>query len=71
MSANNQIKIYWKKPSYFVIEKDIEVKDKWGVRLGNAKTLEKAVKIANKYMQDCAREGYPVEYGLSIKLKKL
>ena len=65
MSANNQILIKYKKPSYFVLDKDIEAKDKYGYPVGNAKTLEKAVAIANAYLKKNM-----VEYGIRIKLPK-
>ena len=62
MSANNQIIIY-KKKDKFVIghwdmdcgwhDKEMAVKD----------TLEKAIKFANKYLEENL-----VEYGLSIKI---
>lgn len=62
MSANNCLQIKFIKPSYFVIDKDIESHS--GYPVGNAKTLEEAVRIANKYMED----GNIVEYGLEIVL---
>jgi len=63
MSANNVISIRWKKPSYLVEDVDCETGS--GIRVGTAKTLEKAVRIANEYMSD----GNYVEYNLQIKLK--
>ena len=60
MSANNYILIRWKKPSYIVTHRDADTKYEL-TRLGTAKTLEKAVGIANRYMSE-----NPVEYGLSI-----
>ncbi len=59
MSVNNLIKIFYRKPSYFVEEADAETG--YGKIIGNAKKLEKAVRIANKYM-----ETNEVEYGLHI-----
>lgn len=63
MSANNLILIKWRKPSYFVSDCDADTGS--GSPIGNAKTLEKAVRIANKYMD----QGNEIEYGIHIKLK--
>ena len=60
MSANNFILIKWKKPSYIVSHRDVDTGYEFK-RLGTAKTLEKAVGIANRFMADNV-----VEYGLSI-----
>ena len=65
MSANNQILIEYQNSKYFIIDKDIESNNDEGYLVGNAKTLEQAVKIANKYQED-----NEVEYGLAIKLPK-
>ena len=56
MSDNSVLLIKYRKPSYFV--------DKYGVPVGNAKTLEKAVRLANKYLNENL-----VEYGIQIKMK--
>ena len=63
MSANNVLRIEWSKSSYLIEDVDSETGS--GARIGTAKTLEKAVRIANKYMA----VGNYVEYNLQIKLK--
>jgi hypothetical protein len=60
MSANNFIEIKWKKATYRVCHRDADT----GYLLeeiGCAKTLEKAVKIANHFILNNI-----VEYGLQI-----
>jgi hypothetical protein len=63
MSQNNFIKIHWKKPNYLVEERDMDSTN--STRLGTAKTLDKAIRIANKYIKENG-----CEYGLVIKLKR-
>jgi hypothetical protein len=62
MSMNNFIKIKWRKPSYLVDECDADTSHP--NRLGTAKTIDKAIRIANKYIK---KNG--CEYGLWVKLK--
>jgi hypothetical protein len=63
MSMNNFVRIHWKKPSYLVDECDMDTS--YSERIGTAKTLDKAVRIANKYIKENG-----CEYGLVIKLKR-
>ena len=67
MSANNQVVISRDKGNYRIVEVDIECGG--GSHIGSGvKTLEEAVLMANEYMDKCSREGYPVEYGLDVRI---
>ena len=64
MSVNNQLKITKEDDLYVVREIDADTQ---GVHqeVGKYKTLEEAVKMANKYMREVP---YGVEYGLDIDI---
>ena len=62
MSANNYILIKKAKDKYIVKDKDMDIETTIE-KVGEYKTLEEAIKAANKY-----QENNEVEYGLSIKV---
>ena len=62
MSANTELKIKKEKNLYVLKLRDVDVGN--GMLIGKYKTLEEAIKRANKY-----REEEPVEYGLLIDIK--
>jgi len=65
MSANNQVVISKRMYDWVVELVDADTGDAYE-HIGKTDNLEQAVDMANKYMDECADDGYPVEYGLSI-----
>lgn len=65
MSANNQVVISKQMYEWVVDLVDVDTGDAYD-HIGRAENLEQAVDMANKYMDECYEDGYPVEYGLSI-----
>lgn len=61
MSANNFIRIISRWGNYEIT--DVDVDGCGQTEIGKTKTLEEAIRIANKY-----REENEVEYGLDIKI---
>lgn len=73
MSANNEVQISnWgtkTNPKWMVFEVDVDSAGGHCIYATPFATLEKAVEMAQKYMQECSDQGWPVEYGLNIVLK--
>lgn len=68
MSANNQVVIHRKQNGLYKID-DIDVDtDMANTHVADdIDGLDNAVEKANKYLEECEDEGYPVEYGLRIE----
>jgi len=66
MSANNFIEIKKKGKVYIISEKDA---DTYYVhqKIGEAKTLDKAVKMAQDYEEKLSEDGFYIEYGIKIR----
>jgi hypothetical protein len=65
MSANNEVQIKKHMYEWNVMDVDVDT-GAANLYIGRTDDLDKAIDIANKYMEECAEEGYPVEYGLNI-----
>lgn len=69
MSANNVIVVNKTLSGKFSVSVvDVDGAGGFFITDDHFSTLEEAVLAANEYMDDCAADGYPVEYGMEVNL---
>ena len=67
MSANNEVLIERKQNGlYRVANVDVDTEAIHELIAEDVDGLDNAIEKANKYLEQCEEEGYPVEYGLRI-----